>query len=316
MHYTVIERHNEKVGNLAVSQKTEEYQNLINTIQVLDSHLNKVRERDEARTMLQSSQHAQSMIADFRRQLSDIYREPELVFDFFAATALASGVETAVAKLTEDPEVACALKGWSIGPLHGSARTAILKLSLPMALKTGSSGFRNHIKAGGGAYSGDDMKARTERLKSRLEHLESVAGAAGDRITLELKVAESTKKVRNDELQKLSREHYKLVEDLVHKCKPLLVEQSSKDGEKKLKQQKQQIQREAAQDVEIKTEDSKAAPEAEEKPVNTGGFGQRQPEEAEDNLMLDEGFSVEENKAQSTETTEETAPTEEPVTTV
>lgn len=216
-----------------VTEKTQELKNLLDAIHTLESQMAKVRERDEAREMLIAAQHTSSMMNDFRRQLSDIYLNPEKAFDYFAALSMSEGPNEAIARFTEDPEKPSTLKGWSLGPLYSSARSAIIKLSLPMAMKTGNSAFSNHIKAGGGAYGAEDLKLRIEKLSTRVEHLDQVAGANGDRISLELRVAEASRLVNQSELRRLSREHLKLIEDLNFKCRPLLIEAAAKKHKKK-----------------------------------------------------------------------------------
>jgi len=221
--------HSMNGGDNVTLQKSAEYGTLIEAIQTLDTHLNKVRERDQVKEQLLSAERAITLLADFKRQMADIYRDPERAYELFAATCVTAGVEEAIAKITNDPDAAGELKGWAIGPLNNSARTAILKLSLPMALKTGGAGLTNHLIAGGGAYGQADLNARVEKLKSRLEHLNDVAGVSGDRISLELKVAEAARKVPEQDLGQLSGLHLKMVEDLVHKCKPLLIDTRSPD---------------------------------------------------------------------------------------
>ena len=207
-----------------VSTKTPEFQELLQAMSVLDAHVSKAREYDDVRIQLEAAQQAQKLIPDFKRQLSDIFRDPNKVFDHFAATSLSVGPEEAVKVYQTEPEKISALKGWAMGPLNSGARSGILKLSLPIALKTGENAFKNHLKAGGGSYSSEELAQRIEGLRGKETYFSQKMGANGDRIQIELNVAKAAQHIPIEQRMTLSPANQETIERLLSKCKPLLVD--------------------------------------------------------------------------------------------
>jgi hypothetical protein len=180
------------------------------------------REVDVIKAELDIARRAEEGVISFRTRLADIFAQPDPAFNRFAQLVMSKGLEVAAQDLSNNPDSYGDLKGWSIGPLANAARTAVLKLSLPAAVRTGMDGFTAHVKAGGGGYSREDLMGRTAQIRRRLSDAEERVGSSGRRIELELELAEKAKEISFRDLANLPPEKYRVVETLRDKYRNLI----------------------------------------------------------------------------------------------
>ncbi|TAH32406.1 MAG: hypothetical protein EYC62_09060 [Alphaproteobacteria bacterium] len=177
---------------------------------------------DTLRSHLDMTRRAEEYILGFRQRLADIFQEPDKAFQKFASLAMSNGVDAAAENMSKDPDAYGTIKGWSFGPLNNPARSGILKLSLPGAVRTAIEGFTAHMQTGGGPYSREDLKRKVDSIKSKLDEAEKEHGSSGQRIELELQIAELAKEISFRDLAALPKEQYRIVETLRDKYRNLI----------------------------------------------------------------------------------------------
>ncbi len=205
--------------NPEAKEKIDSLQQLFLQLEDLRSH---GKTLDTLREHLDLTRRAEEYILGFRQRLADIFQDPEKAFQKFAQLAMNSGINAAAENISKDPDAYGSIKGWSFGPLNNPARSGILKLSLPAAVRTAIEGFTAHMQTGGGAYGRDDLKRKVESIKSKFEEAEQEHGSTGQRIELELQIAELAKGISFRDLAALPKEQYRVIEGLRDKYRNLI----------------------------------------------------------------------------------------------
>ncbi len=194
---------------LQLFETLEEYRGESKSLETLRGHLDAVRRAEES-------------ILNFRQRLADIFAEPIPAFQKFSRLVTERGIDAAALDLANNPDSYGALKGWSFGPLNNPARAGILKLSLPMAVRSAVDGFTAHMQTGGGGVDREDLARKVNAAQKKLGEMEQSIGSMGKRIELELKIAELAKEISFSDLANLPKEQYRLVESLRDKYRTLI----------------------------------------------------------------------------------------------
>ncbi len=184
--------------------------------------------RGETKTLHTFQQHldltrrAEEYVMGFRQRLADIFQDPEAAFNKFGQLAISKGVDAAAESISKNPDDYGSIKGWSFGPLNNPARSGVMKLSLPAAVRTAIEGFNAHLQTGGGGYTREELKRKVDAARQKLDDATQSVGSSGRRIELELQIAELARGISFRDLAALPKEQYRVVEGLRDKYRNLI----------------------------------------------------------------------------------------------
>lgn len=197
-------------------------------LQSLDLYLDQAKERDKLNDKFKKAESALNNLRSFRRQLSDIFRDPEKAFEVFAHIAIERDAQTAYEELIQDPDHFGKLKGWSlIGMIEDKQRHAILTLSLPIAARAGREGFAACKDLGGGDYDEATLEGRVQAYNAISKDVEKKGTSTNNkRMDLEYKIAEIACDMTLEEIGSLPDRSRKMVEYLKLKYAKMVRDQA------------------------------------------------------------------------------------------